>query len=88
MSAQRNTPIYRAAQAMGGIPALARHQRVSQSNVWQWVSGHRRVPIKRCASIERATGVPCEVLRPDVTWIRNRRGAVLGYVMRLRGLKP
>lgn len=40
-------------------------------------------PLDRCAAIERATGVKCEDLRPDVEWQRNEHGVVIGYLMRV-----
>lgn len=41
------------------------------------------VPEEHCPAIERATGVRCEELRPDVTWTRNEQGQVTGYHVRL-----
>ena len=45
----------------------------------QWVKGKRPVPAIHCPAIERAAGVRCEELRPDVTWTRNDRGEVTGF---------
>jgi len=44
---------------------------VSQSMVWQWISGYRPVPAERCLAIERATGglVTRADLRPDASLI-------------------
>lgn len=49
---------------------LAKEIGVPASNVSMWASGSRRVPVKYCPAIERATNgaVRCEELRPDVDW--------------------
>lgn len=66
----------------GGQVALARAVGVSQSLVSNWCVGNLVVPADRCPAIERASGVPCERLRPDVEW-RRVRGVVTGYFVRL-----
>lgn len=38
-----------------------------------------QVPEEKCPSIETATGVRCEELRPDVNWQRDETGKVLGH---------
>ena len=45
---------------------------IKQPTVSEWCSGVKRVPLERCAAIERATtgAVTCEALRPDVAWTR------------------
>lgn len=63
----------------GGQVALARLLDVSPQNVNQWVMGKRPVPEKHCPAIEAATGIRCEVIRPDVTWTRDQAGQVTGY---------
>lgn len=45
----------------------------------QWVQGQRPVPAIHCPAIERASGVRCEELRPDLTWTRDTSGQVTGY---------
>ena len=46
----------------GGISALARRLNLAQPSVSRW----RRVPAERLIAIEAATGVPRELLRPDL----------------------
>ncbi len=47
--------------------ALAKTLQVSQPTVSDWCTGKKRVPVERCASIERATNgaVTRKDLRPD-----------------------
>jgi DNA-binding transcriptional regulator YdaS (Cro superfamily) len=52
----------RAAEAAGGKAALARLLGLSRQAVHRW----HRVPADRLDEVERATGVPREVLRPDI----------------------
>ena len=52
----------------GAISELSRTLKVPVSLVSQWASGARAIPAERCPDIERATGVRCEELRPDVNW--------------------
>lgn len=57
----------RAVEKAGGVGALATLIGVAASAPSMWrVRG--RVPAEHCPSIERATGVRCEDLRPDVAW--------------------
>jgi len=53
-----------AAKAAGGVPALARLLGVREQTPYQW--GRTRVPADRVVEIERLTGVPRELLRPDL----------------------
>jgi len=39
---------------------------VSQGDVSRWESGERAIPILKCSAVSKATGIPREVLRPDV----------------------
>jgi DNA-binding transcriptional regulator YdaS (Cro superfamily) len=57
-----------ATEKVGGQAALARILDVKPPTVNQWVKGERQVPAEQCPAIERATGVRCERLRPDVPW--------------------
>jgi DNA-binding transcriptional regulator YdaS (Cro superfamily) len=61
--------ITRAIEAAGGQTKLARGINAPQQQVWNWQAG-RPIPEHRCPPIERETRVPCEQLRPDVTWLR------------------
>ena len=47
--------------------------------IYQWLSGIRPLAAHHCPAIERATGVTCEDLRPDLHWLRDESGAVTGY---------
>jgi DNA-binding transcriptional regulator YdaS (Cro superfamily) len=58
----------------GGPAAVGRACGVSSQAVSQW----RQIPEVHCAAIERACEVPCEQLRPDLTWIREG-GVVIAY---------
>lgn len=60
------TPIQQAVEIAGGQASLARMLGVSGSFVSQLVAGHRPVPAKKCAAIEKATGITREELRPDI----------------------
>jgi hypothetical protein len=51
-----------AIEAVGGAIALASLLKISPQAVYQW----RRVPDRRIIQIETVTGVPREVLRPDL----------------------
>ncbi len=46
----------------GAIAALARHLGVTHSAVAQW----KRVPAERVSLVSSVTGIPREVLRPDI----------------------
>lgn len=63
---------WQAVLAAGGIGRLAALINVATSTPSNWVM-RGRVPAEHCPAIERATGVRCEVLRPDVPWdvLRN-----------------
>lgn len=50
------------ASKAGGVVALSKALGLSRAAVSQWT----RVPIERVIEVERLTGVPREVLRPDV----------------------
>lgn len=52
-----------------GQTALATAIGTTQRQVWKWANG-RPVAPNMAAAIERATGVSCELLRPDLTWVR------------------
>lgn len=51
----------------GSSIALAKTLQVSQPTVSDWCTGKKRVPVERCAAIERATNgaVTRKDLRPD-----------------------
>lgn len=66
----------------GGQAALARAIGVRQGHVWSWLNRDMQVPFAHCVSIEAATKVRCEDLRPDVDWERTEAGVVTGYRVR------
>jgi DNA-binding transcriptional regulator YdaS (Cro superfamily) len=59
-------------QPRGTSAAIARAIGVHAVTLSQWVNGVKPVPADRCPAIERETrgGVTCEMLRPDVDWVR------------------
>lgn len=66
------TALNEAIQKAGGISAFAEAVKAPSVNaVKQWrISG---IPASYCPTIERITGVKCELLKPDVEWsaLRN-----------------
>src|SRR5215207_2351033 len=58
----RDQGLSEAIRAAGGITELARRLGIAQPSVSNWV----RVPSERVLSVESATGVRREVLRPDL----------------------
>ncbi|MGL5117563.1 MAG: helix-turn-helix domain-containing protein [Beijerinckiaceae bacterium] len=68
----------RAADLLGGQAALAELLGCKdRRNVWPWFNTDRKFPAEHCPLVERATGVTCEELRPDVQWdvLRTKRKA-------------
>lgn len=67
-------------ELFGSFEAIAKVCGMSREAVRKW----DRVPLDRCAAIERATNgvVRCEDMRPDVVWIRSR-GKVVGYTVKV-----
>lgn len=61
------TPLDRAIQSAGSLAALASAIGVAVSSPSMWKK-RGNVPAEHCPAIERATGVRCEELRPDVQW--------------------
>ena len=68
------SPLQKAIDLAGSQVALARKIGCSQQVVNNWLR-RKRVPPFGCISIERATGVTCEELRPDLAdywaYLRN-----------------
>src|SRR6188472_1612106 len=58
----RDTGLVEAIQAAGGVSELARRLGISQPSVSNW----DRVPAERVLTVEAATGVSREILRPDL----------------------
>jgi TorA maturation chaperone TorD len=59
--------LQQAIRTAGGVTELARRIGVSQPSVSNWT----RVPSERVVSVEAATGVPRQVLRPDLYGARD-----------------
>jgi DNA-binding transcriptional regulator YdaS (Cro superfamily) len=55
----------------GSLTGLARGLGIKPQSIIKWT----RVPAERCVEVERLTGVPREVLRPDLFAV-PRRGNV------------
>ena len=55
---------------LGGVSAVAKMVRCRPSSVTEW--RQRGVPPERCPQIERESAgrFPCELLRPDLFWVR------------------
>jgi DNA-binding transcriptional regulator YdaS (Cro superfamily) len=63
MIKRRHDPgLLAAVKAAGNFARLAEAVNTTIQNVWQW----HRVPAGRVLDVEHATGVPREVLRPDL----------------------
>lgn len=50
----------------GSQSALARICGVSQTAVWKWLQSSKRLPAEQVLVVERETGVPRHLLRPDI----------------------
>lgn len=82
-----NTDLAKAIELAGGQTAVAKLLNVSQGTVWGWLN--RNVgPLDPnfCPALEAATrgAVTCEQLNSTVRWIRNKRGQVTHYQVRVR----
>lgn len=67
-----------AVELAGGQTALAKAIHRTQGAVWQWLNDDDARPGEAsCIAIEQATGVRCEILRPDLEWIRDEFGVVV-----------
>ena len=52
----------KALQKVGGARAMARALGISHQTISQW----HRIPVERTMEIEKLTGIPRSVLRPDI----------------------
>lgn len=67
-------PIRLAASKVGGIVKLSEALGLSRGAVSQWT----RVPAERVLEVERVTGIPREILRPDIYPVELNRRAFPG----------
>jgi TorA maturation chaperone TorD len=65
----RDEGLQLALNAVGGIAALARRLGISQPSVSNW----NRIPADRISSVEAATGVSRDLLRPDLFGAETRK---------------
>ena len=68
-----------AVEKAGGQTALATKigRGIRQAHVWGWLNSknpEEMPPAEYCPAIEKATGVRCEDLRPDIEWSVLRGG--------------
>ena len=61
----------------GGPAEVGRICNISSQAVSQW----RVIPQNQCPVIEAATSLTCEEMRPDIKWIRDEAGAVIGVAV-------
>ncbi len=69
MSDQTTTPqaaLRAAVDAVGSQAALARLLGLSQPSVWKWIKKDSPLPAEYVLTVELATGIPKEHLRPDI----------------------
>jgi TorA maturation chaperone TorD len=72
----RDPGLDEAIRVAGGVGALARKLGISQPSVSNW----SRIPAERVLSVEAATGVSRDMLRPDLYGADDRRGDDLADV--------
>lgn len=86
---RQRSALKKAVSAVGGQTALARllGPAFKQQHVNNWLT-RSQVPLAACPLIERATegAVKCEALRPDVGWVRDRRGRITKYEVLLQAV--
>lgn len=67
-------PVKLAAEKAGGIVKLSLALGLSRGAASQW----RRVPAERVIEVERLTGIPREILRPDLYPVQQSYTSVSG----------
>lgn len=60
------TSLATAIEANGGLTKVAQTLQVSSNRLANWM--RRGVPAEHCPDVEAAVGIPCEILRPDISW--------------------
>lgn len=70
----QKTALEQAISVVGTQAQFARAIGASDSKVWNWLNRGDRVPAEFCPEIEKASGILCEQIRPDVDWayLRNK----------------
>lgn len=68
----------RAIKAAGSPAKLATAIGFRPNVVGNWRL-RKQIPAEQCPAVERATGVRCEEMRPDVIWTRDTSGRITGY---------
>jgi DNA-binding transcriptional regulator YdaS (Cro superfamily) len=68
-----NETLDKAIRSHGGYAEVASILGVTRQTVYKWVE--RRVPAERVGEVEWLTGIPREILRPDIFNIRSTRAA-------------
>lgn len=74
-----NKALDRAARKDGSVADFAAKIGAPPPMVYDWIKEKRPVPHKYCPAIETVSGIHCEVLRPEVTWLRDESGRVTHY---------
>lgn len=83
MALTMTTSLERAITSAGSVTALSQKMGFPYpSTVSNWRQ-KGEAPVEQCPAIEAATGIPCEELRPDVSWNRDAAGNVTGYTVPL-----
>lgn len=59
----------------GTLVAAGRLLGISKVEMWRWETGKRRIPPEKVPAVEAITGVPRELLRPDVYRAVSRTSA-------------
>lgn len=83
-----------AVAAAGGQKALADlitslGHPIRQGHVWSWLNLQGGLtPPYLAPLVEVATGVNCELLRPDLRWDRDTEGKVIAYGVTLKPVEP
>lgn len=82
-----------AVSAAGGQKALADlvtalGHPIRQGHVWSWMNLQGGLaPPYIAPLVEAATGVSCELLRPDLRWDRDAEGRVIAYAVTLQPIE-
>lgn len=70
--------INRLLEESGGATAIAARlgSPVKRQNVEYWFQEKvRNIPEEYCPALQRAYGIPCQDLRPDLNWVLGKKSA-------------